>query len=150
MGKIICSGCLLGLACRYQGDARKNEAITALATEHVLIPVCPEQMGGLPTPRPPAEICEGRVMTAAGDDVTEQYRRGAEMALQVAQMSGAGIAVLKARSPSCGKGSVHDGTFTGGLVSGNGVTAELFLQNGIAVYTEEELDALERHLRGNL
>lgn len=142
MAKILVSNCLLGCDCRYKGDNCGCEAIRELAGEHVLIGVCPEQMGGLQTPRNPAEIVGERVVSNAGVDVTAEYRRGAEMALMLAKLNRVDFAILKAKSPSCGKGLIYDGTFTGQKRPGNGVTAALLLQNGIPVYTEEELDQL--------
>jgi len=142
MAVIAVSGCLLGVDCRYKGDSCANEKILALAKEHTLIFICPEQMGGLATPRDPAEQVNGRVVTNKGTDVTEQYTRGAEAALRIAKLNGADFAILKSRSPSCGSGIVYDGTFSGTKVPGNGVCAALFKQNGIPVYTEEELDKL--------
>ena len=142
MAVILVSSCLLGCACRYKGDDCKNERILALAKEHVLLGVCPEQMGGLETPRAPSEIVVYKVMSNAGRDVTAEYRKGAEAALYLAQLNRADFAILKAKSPSCGKGLIYDGTFSGSKVPGNGVTAALLLENGIPVYTEEELDCL--------
>lgn len=142
MAVILVSSCLLGCACRYKGDDCKNERILALAKEHVLLGVCPEQMGGLETPRVPSEIVGDKVMSNAGRDVTAEYRKGAEAALYLAQLNRADFAILKAKSPSCGKGLIYDGTFSGSKVPGNGVTAALLLENGIPVYTEEELDRL--------
>ena len=139
MAVILVSSCLLGCACRYKGDDCKNERILALAKEHVLLGVCPEQMGGLETPRAPSEIVGDKVMSNAGRDVTAEYRKGAEAALYLAQLNRADFAILKAKSPSCGKGLIYDGTFSGSKVPGNGVTAALLLENGIPVYTEEEL-----------
>ena len=142
MAVILVSSCLLGCACRYKGDDCKNQRILALAKEHVLLGVCPEQMGGLETPRSPSEIVGDKVMSNAGRDVTAEYRKGAEAALYLAQLNRADFAILKAKSPSCGKGLIYDGTFSGSKVPGNGVTAALLLENGIPVYTEEELDRL--------
>lgn len=142
MAVILVSSCLLGCACRYKGDDCKNERILALTKEHVLLGVCPEQMGGLETPRAPSEIVGDKVMSNAGRDVTAEYRKGAEAALYLAQLNRADFAILKAKSPSCGKGLIYDGTFSGSKVPGNGVTAALLLENGIPVYTEEELDRL--------
>lgn len=142
MAVIAVSGCLLGVDCRYKGDNCANERILALAKEHVLVFICPEQMGGLATPRDPAEQIGARVVTNKGADVTEQYTRGAEVALRIAQLNHADFAILKSRSPSCGSGIVYDGTFTGTRVPGNGICAALFKANGIPVYTEEELDRL--------
>ena len=142
MAVILVSSCLLGCACRYKGDDCKNQRILALAKEHVLLGVCPEQMGGLAPPRAPSEIAGDKVMSNAGRDVTAEYRKGAEAALYLAQLNRADFAILKAKSPSCGKGLIYDGTFSGSKVPGNGVTAALLLENGIPVYTEEELDRL--------
>ena len=143
MANILVSGCLLGIDCRYKGDSCASERLTELAKRHTLIFVCPEQMGGLPTPRDPAERQESRVMTVNGADVTEQYRRGAEAALRLACLNRVKIAILKSRSPSCGSGLIYDGTFTGNKVPGNGVCAELLKKNGIRVYTEEEIDSID-------
>ena len=142
MAKIIVSNCLLGCNCRYKGDNCANADVRALAAAHTLIGVCPEQMGGLQTPRDPAEIVGDRVISKAGKDVTDEYRAGAETALMLAQLNRADFAILKANSPSCGKGIIYDGTFTGGKREGNGVTTALFLANGIPVYNENELDCL--------
>lgn len=138
--KILISTCLLGIACKYSGgDNARPALIDALrAAGHELVPVCPEVYGGLPTPRPPAERIGARVMTAAGADVTAAYRKGAETALKLARLTGCEAAVLKAGSPSCGHGTIYDGTFTGKKIPGNGVTAELLEQNGIRVYTDED------------
>ncbi len=142
MAKIIVSACLLGLPCTYRGDSNHCEGVCRLAEKHTLIAVCPEQMGGLTTPRPPAEIVGDAVITRNGQDVTAAYRRGAEAALQLARLNDADCAILKARSPSCGKGLIYDGTFTGQKCPGNGIAAGLFLDNNIPVYTEEELDRI--------
>lgn len=137
--KIIVSKCLMGDNCRYAGDNCKNEKVLALAKDHTLIPVCPEQLGGLSTPRAPAERVGDRVIAKTGADVTEAYARGAAVSLEIAQREGATLAVLKAKSPSCGKGRIYDGTFTGAMIPGNGVTCDLFEQNGIRVMTENDL-----------
>ena len=142
MAIILVSNCLLGCACRYKGDDCKNERILALAENHTLLGVCPEQMGGLPTPRNPSEIVGDKVVSNAGCDVTAEYRKGAEAALYLAKLNHVDFAVLKAKSPSCGKGLIYDGTFTGNKIPGNGVTVSLLLENGIPVYTEDELDKL--------
>lgn len=146
MAKILVSACLFGCACRYKGDSCKNEALLALAKKHTLIPVCPEQLGGLPTPRDPSEICGDKVVSSTGKDVTAEYRKGAQAALYIAETVGANAAVLKANSPSCGKGVIYDGTFTGNKTAGDGVTAKLFTLSDIAVFTEEELDKLSAFL----
>ena len=142
MAKILVSACLMGCDCRYKGDNCKNDALLALAAKYTLIPVCPEQLGGLATPRDPAEICGDRVVSRAGRDVTHEYQKGAETALYIAKQVGADAAVLKANSPSCGKGVIYDGSFTGKKTAGNGVTARLLSEEGIRVFTEDELTAL--------
>ena len=140
--RILISACLLGVTCRYDGAGKTHPDALALADRHELIPVCPEQLGGLPTPRTPSERRGRRVVTRDGADVTEQYRRGAEETLRLCLALGCEAAVLKERSPSCGKGRIYDGTFTGTLTDGWGVTAELLRRSGIPVYGESELEAL--------
>lgn len=136
--KILISACLLGIPCRYDGASKAQPWAEELARRYELVPVCPEQLGGLPTPRDPSERREGRVVMDTGADVTEQYRRGAEAALRLCRMLGCEAAILKERSPSCGHGTIYDGTFTGTLTDGDGVTAELLLRNGIPVYGESQ------------
>lgn len=140
--KLLVSACLLGIPCRFDGAARPNKAVIALAQEHELIPICPECYGGLPIPRVPSERRGEGVVSETGADVTAQYRRGAQSALRLAQLLGAEAAVLKERSPSCGRGKIYDGTFTHTLIDGDGVTAELLLAHGIPVYGESQLDQL--------
>ena len=138
--KLLVSACLLGTPCRYDGKAKKNEAVCALAERFELIPVCPEALGGLPTPRTPSERRGKRVVMRDGRDVTAEYRRGAEKALELARREGVAAAVLKERSPSCGSGEIYDGSFTGALTAGDGVTAELLKAESIAVYSEGSRD----------
>lgn len=142
MATILVSACLFGCDCRYKGDNCKNQDLLELAKRHTLVPVCPEQLGGLSTPRHPAEICGDKVISDVGKDVTGEYQKGAETALYIAKTVGADAAVLKANSPSCGKGVIYDGTFTGQKTAGNGVTAKAFLEAGIPIFTENEIDAL--------
>ena len=138
MAVILVSSCLLGIRCRYKGDSVPCERLLALAKEHTLIPVCPEQMGGLPTPRNPSERVNDKVLSCTGADVTENYRRGAEAALYLAQLYRCDFAILKAYSPACGKGIIYDGSFSGSRKPGNGVAAELLLNHGLPVFTDEE------------
>lgn len=140
--KILVSACLLGVRCRYDGKSKTYPGMEELAKKHTLVPACPEQLGGLSTPRPPAERQGERVVTRSGTDVTEQYRRGAEETLRLCRLLGCEAAVLKEKSPSCGCGQVYDGTFSGTLTAGNGVTAELLAANGISVYGESEIEVL--------
>ncbi len=136
--KILVSACLLGLPCRYDGQSKPCEALISLADRHTLIPVCPEQLGGLPTPRPPAERQGDAVHTQSGVDVTDAYQRGAECAVKVYELNHCDCAVLKSRSPSCGCGTIYDGTFSGALREGDGVTAQALKTRGYRVYTEEK------------
>lgn len=140
--KILVSACLLGTACRYDGQSKPHPGVLRLLERHTLIPVCGEIMGGLPTPRVPSERCGERVLMRDGTDVTENYRRGAAEVLRLARLYGAEAAILKERSPSCGSGRIYDGSFTGTLTDGWGVTAELLRENGIPVYGESELEQL--------
>lgn len=142
MANIMVSGCLMGHECRYKGDHCKCDALLALAERHTLIPMCPEQFGGLATPRDPAEIIGDRVISKQGNDVTAAYTKGAETALSIAKLNHVSVAVLKANSPSCGKGVIYDGTFTGRKIPGNGIAAARFLEEDIAVFTEDEIDQL--------
>ncbi len=140
--RLLISACLLGVCCRYDGASKPHPLVLALAARHTLIPVCPEQLGGLATPRPPAERRDGLVVTEDGGDRTMQYRRGAAETLRLYRLLGCEGAILKERSPSCGKGAIYDGTFSKTLVEGDGVTAELLRANGIPVYGESQLEAL--------
>lgn len=140
--KILISACLLGARCRYDGAGKAHPDAVELAKKHELVPVCPEQLGGLATPRTPAERQGDLVVTACGADVTEQYRRGAEESLRLCRLLGCEAAVLKERSPSCGSGQVYDGTFSKSLTEGDGVTAALLKENGIPVYGESDIKKL--------
>ena len=140
---ILVSHCLLGEPCRYDGASRLDRQVLELhKAGHTLIPVCPEVLGGLDTPRAPAELQpDGRVVNGNGEDVTAAYRAGAEAALRIAREQGCTLAVLKTRSPSCGCGEIYDGTFTRTLKGGWGVAARLLLEAGVTVMDEENLDA---------
>jgi len=135
----LCSACLLGIKCRYDGKDNLNEKVVELAQREKLIPVCPEQLGGLPTPREPAEIQGNRVVTYSGKDVTEYFERGAKKVLKIAKLLGIKEAILKQKSPSCGSGKIYDGTFSGTIIKGDGITARLLKKNGVRVISEEEL-----------
>lgn len=138
---ILVSACLLGICCRYDGKGNPNESVLALLgrDDVTLIPVCPEQLGGMSTPRTPSERLDDRVINRAGEDVTDYFSKGADAALQIAQQCRCRYAILKERSPSCGCGGIYDGTFSGTLIDGNGVTAELLLQAGIQVFGESQI-----------
>jgi uncharacterized protein YbbK (DUF523 family) len=137
---IVVSSCLVGFPCRYDGKVLKTSEMLRL--EKDVIPICPEVLGGLSTPRAPAEIIEEdtniRVHNCNGVDVTHEYYKGARLALSLALQFGCTAAVLKDRSPSCGIGFRYDGTFTGTLTSGDGVTATLFKRHGMQVFTPAE------------
>lgn len=132
--KLLVSACLLGVNCKYSGGNNFDPAVEALMERFELVPVCPEQLGGLPTPRVPAERIGEGVFNRDGADVTREYRLGAEKTLDIALQSGIKRAVLQERSPSCGCGTIYDGSFTGTLVPGMGVTAQLLANNGIKVF----------------
>ena len=112
MENILISACLLGVCCRYDGESKPIMQTVALMERYHLVPVCPEQLGGLPTPREPSERQGCAVVMKSGTDVTAQYRRGAEQTLHLARLYGCKAAVLKERSPSCGSGRIYDGTFS--------------------------------------
>ena len=139
MKKILVSACLFGNNCRYKGDNCLSEKLLDLGKDNVLIPVCPEQLGGLPTPRHPAERVGEKIISDIGVDVTEEYNRGANLAVEIAKANAVDYCVLKANSPSCGKGVIYDGTFTGGKREGNGVTVDKLLADGFTVVTENDL-----------
>ena len=136
---ILISACLLGVPCRYDGRSVPRAALVEAAKRGArFIPFCPEICGGLPTPRVPAERQGDRVVTRDGRDVTAQYRRGAEEALRLCRLFGCQAAILKEKSPSCGSGRIYDGTFSGVLTEGDGVTAALLKANGIPVVGETQ------------
>lgn len=139
--KALISSCLLGVDCRYDGKNNRlsEDALRRLNEEYELIPVCAEVYGGLTTPRVPSERVGDKVLSKEGTDVTAQFQKGAEAVLYIAQTLGAELAILKENSPSCGSGTVYDGTFSGRLVPGDGVTAELLKAHGICVIGEGQL-----------
>lgn len=142
----VISACLIGCECRYDQKSCLDQELEQLLREGKAIPVCPEQLGGLPTPRPPAEIIGGtgedvldgkaRIIDNTGQDVTEEFLMGANQALKLAKTVGATSAILKENSPSCGSSFVYDGSFSGKKVPGVGLTAALFRRNGIQVTSE--------------
>ena len=135
----IVSACLAGINCNYKGQASPCPKVIELVKQGKAIPICPEQLGGLTTPRTPAEINNGKVITRDGKDVTGNFLDGAEEGVKIAQMTKCTQAILKARSPSCGKGEIYDGTFTKTKVRGNGLFADKLIKANIDVITEEEL-----------
>lgn len=137
--KILVSACLLGVDCKYSGGNNYNEKVLEYIKDYEVIPVCPEIMGGLSTPRPPSERIENKVLNNQGIDVTNEYAKGANETLKLAKLFNVKKALLKAKSPSCGKGKIYDGTFTSTLIDGNGVTVDLLESNNIEVITEQDL-----------
>ncbi len=147
---ILVSACLLGVNCRYDGGNGRQESLIGLIEKYNFIPVCPEQLGGLETPREPAEQIvkavtgdhdEIRVVDRSGKDVTDSFIKGAEETLKLARLYGCKRAILKERSPSCGHGCIYDGTFSGTKISGDGVTARLLEENGIHVSGESSIES---------
>lgn len=146
---IIISACLCGVNCKYDGGNNINEKTLKLFNEGKVVLVCPEQLGGQSTPRPAHEICGGtgadvlngnaRILDKSGEDATDKFIKGAYETLNIAKICKAEYAILKARSPSCGRGIIYDGSFTRSKIFGNGVTAELLIKNRIKVITEEEI-----------
>jgi len=135
----IVSACLIGINCRWDGQSRLCEKVTNLVKQGEAIPVCPEQLGGLSTPRHPAKQKGNKVITKYEEDVTSYFRRGAEETLKIAKLVDCQYAILKSKSPSCGIGLIYNGTFSRKLIKGDGVTAKLLKQNNIKVMTENDL-----------
>ena len=144
MENVLISACLLGFVCKYCGGSNKltEQQLAALRERFRLIPVCPETAGGLPTPRDPSERLGDKVVSNQGRDVTAQYQKGAETALTLARRYGCKAALLKEKSPSCGSGLIYDGSFTGTLVTGDGVAAEELKKEGLIVFGESDVDLL--------
>lgn len=137
---ILVSACLMGVFCRYDGREKVCEDVIKLMEHHTLIPICPEQAGGMMTPRLPSERRGDRVVNREQEDVTSCYEKGALQALKLARLYNCGCAILKERSPSCGSGMIYDGTFTGALIPGEGVTAALLAEHGIKVIGESRIE----------
>lgn len=140
MKPLIVSACLLGTACRYDGASKPADRIITLKDKYNLIPVCPEILGGLPTPRTPCEVKNGCVFSRDGFDRTAQYLKGANEVLRLARFFGCEAALLKERSPACGSGKIYDGSFSGALTDGDGICAALLKKHGITVYGESRID----------
>ena len=140
--KIMVSACLLGENCKYSGGNNRNEAVLRFVERpgNEVVPICPEVMGGLPTPRVPAEIRDGVAVTRDGRNVDRQFRAGAEKCLALARLERPDLIILQPRSPSCGVGRIYDGSFTGTLVDGQGVTARLLAENGFRIIDADSLD----------
>lgn len=142
MTRILVSACLLGFCCRYDGKQKADDRVLKLLEREgiFLVPVCPEQIGGMETPRLPSERHGEGVVNSAGEDVTGHYAKGAAQALKMAELYDCKLAILKERSPSCGKGQIYDGTFSKTLVEGDGITAELLQKHGVKVIGEREVE----------
>jgi uncharacterized protein YbbK (DUF523 family) len=143
LSMFIVSACLAGINCKYSGTNNEDKNIVELVKQGKAIPICPEQLGGLPTPRACCEIVmqaggAKKVLSKDRTDYTKEFTDGAEKTLAIAKIAGAENAILQPRSPSCGCGLIYDGTFSGNLVQGNGFTAQLLMQNGIKVYTVDD------------
>ena len=137
--KIMVSACLAGENCKYNGDNNRNEKVLELMTENEVIMVCPEYLGGLPTPRVPSEVVNGVVTARDGRNVDREFRAGAAKCLEIAKREQPDLIILQSRSPSCGVKQRYDGTFSGKLVDGPGVTAELLMKNGFRCVDVEDL-----------
>jgi uncharacterized protein YbbK (DUF523 family) len=140
---ILVSACLLGIHCKYNGEHNYNEAVVNYLKDKNYIPVCPEQLGGLSTPRLPCEIIYDRVINTQGIDVTEQFEKGAQETLTIAQLSGATTAILKSKSPSCGSRKIYDGSFSHSVIDGQGITAACLENNKIQLLNEIDIENLE-------
>lgn len=136
---IICSACLLGIKCRYNGKSKTNSKVIKLLKDHILIPVCPEQIAGFPTPREAVEIKDGRAVDKNGQDLTNKFQYGAEEVLKLIKLYNIKKAILKEKSPSCGKNYIPEGNFCDKVKKGKGITTKLLFKNGIKVLSEEEL-----------
>jgi uncharacterized protein YbbK (DUF523 family) len=139
---ILVSACLLGIPCRFDGTSKETNEVIKLKEKHNLIPICPEELGGLTTPRVPSEIKNERVYSKDGVDVTEAFDLGAKKVLEIAKKNNCELAILKEKSPSCGYGKIYDGTFSGILVDGNGKAADLLAKEGIKVIGESKVQEL--------
>ncbi len=131
---------MLGVKCRWDGGSKPNSKVIKLSKKEILIPICPEQLGGLSTPREPAEQLKKKIFTKSGQDITNNFIRGAKEAFEIAKLFKIKKAILAKKSPSCGCGLIYDGTFSGKLIKGNGVTASFLKKKGIKVISEENLE----------
>lgn len=140
MKKILVSACLLGKNCKYNGGNNSNELVISLSKDYELIPICPEMDGGLSCPRIPSEIIDNKVINKEGIDVTSNYNKGARIALELAKNNNPEFIVLKEKSPSCGVNYIYDGTFSGKLIKGQGITSKLLKEHGYKLYSEVDLN----------
>ena len=143
--KVLISACLAGINCKFNGENNLLDSgiLDEISKKYHLLFVCPEVFGGLGTPREPAEMKDGLVVTKTAKDVSENFKFGAEICLKIAKLNGCKKAILKARSPSCGSGQIYDGSFSKKLIFGDGVAAKLLKENGILVFSEDEIGRLD-------
>jgi len=144
----IVSACLAGIKCKWDGKSKSCQKVIELVRQGKAIPVCPEQLGGLTTPRAPAEQTGNKVFTKDGEDVTVQFEKGAKEALKIAKLANCNEVILKSKSPSCGSGKIYDGTFSGKLIDGDGVFVKILKKNNIKVLTEDEIFASGSPIKG--
>lgn len=144
--KIVVSACLAGFSCRYDGKANTVPYIEELYRQNLVLPVCPECLGGFSIPRVPCEIIDDMVISKEGVDCTNAYKQGAFLALQYARFYGAKMAILKDKSPSCGVGQIYDGTFTKTLIAGDGIFARMLKENHFFMCTEKDV-AVQKFLQ---
>jgi uncharacterized protein YbbK (DUF523 family) len=136
---IVVSACLAGIKCNWEGKAKPCQKVIELVKQGKAITVCPETLGGLKFPRLPSEQKDGKVINKEGKDITQEFNKGAELALDITLKNKCNKAILKSKSPSCGCNLIYDGTFTGNLIKGDGIFTKLLKKNGIEVITEKEL-----------
>ena len=143
--KVLISACLAGINCKFNGENNllNRDVLDEISKKYHLLFICPEVFGGLSTPREPAEMKGGLVVTKTAKDVSENFKFGAEICLKIAKLNGCKKAILKARSPSCGSGQIYDGSFSKKLIFGDGVAAKLLKENGILVFSEDEIGRLD-------
>ncbi|ENZ01935.1 hypothetical protein HMPREF1092_01169 [Clostridium thermobutyricum] len=144
---ILISACLCGVNCKYNGSNNYNEKIKEILEEYEYMLVCPEQLGGLTTPRKPAEIIKDKVIDNEGKDVTINFEKGALETLKIAQLTNTKYALLKEGSPSCGSNFIYDGNFNGTKILGEGLTAKLLKKNGIKIFSENEIEDLKDKIK---
>ena len=143
--KVLISACLAGINCKFNGENNLLDSgiLDEISKRYHLLFICPEVFGGLSTPREPAEMKGGLVVTKTAKDVSENFKFGAEICLKIAKLNGCKKAILKARSPSCGSGQIYDGSFSKKLIFGDGVAAKLLKENEILVFSEDEMGRLD-------
>lgn len=147
--KVLISSCLLGKNVKYSGGNNLSKNLLELLKNYnvELIEVCPEVLGGLPVPREPAEIVAEEIINKKGISVSKEFKKGAEATLKIAILNNVDFAILKERSPSCGKNFIYDGSFSGTLIKGQGISAKKLLENGIEIFSEEEVEKIEKKLK---